>query len=66
MCIHPEALTLVKNFSPMCESQYHSVHEQTHNLPNKAQWMTGHTEHPSNKREKFALRVETEIVREGG
>jgi hypothetical protein len=67
MCIHPEALARVKNFSPTRESHYHDCrHSNDPNLPSQAQWMIRHTNHPSTQQEKFALRAEAEIVREGG
>ena len=66
MCIHPEALTRVKNFSPKSETHYHSVQTKDHNLPSHAQWMIRQTNHPSTKREKFTLQAETEILTEGG
>jgi hypothetical protein len=64
MCIHPEALTRTKNFSPYHDKACHTVHREPMDLPSKAQWMIRQTNHPSNQIEKFDLRAETEKLRQ--
>ena len=64
MCIHPEALTRVKNFSPHSANAYHTVNRHSdHKLPSKAQWMIRNTNHPETQQEKFQLLSETEEIR---
>jgi hypothetical protein len=66
MCIHPEALSWVKNFTSRYANNYHSVDSTDPNLPSHAQWMVRQTRHPSNQREKFTLKKETEVISKGG
>lgn len=62
MCIHPEALTQGKNFSPTYDNKCHTFRQKKDvSTPSKAQWAIRQTNYPSNKREKFCLKAETEL-----
>lgn len=40
MCVHPEALSRVKNFGPAFGNKYHDCdYRSDHRLPSKAQWV---------------------------